>query len=320
MDGHWTYASPEESGSDLAQGDIIEIDTRLQKFLVGASIDENTFALLILTQSCDLLKRHGRPCNADFINVAPIKPLATELPKLLSRITRPVVENVFTTSDRQKIRQFLERLLNQNEQALGLFYLHPDTRKVINLAEPSVAYLRASSSLACDEELYDALIAKKLGGLEPSFQSKLGWLVGNLYSRVGTRDWEEEAVKDLIESYFEQFGCEWIENEKLKKAERHGINMEYLTVEKVRSIRSSEEYQPIPFRQELANEAEKEFSLIIERILDGLDYTSFVSASPETIPWQIAREFQSRLENASTKLRNRLVNNRAFARAQRRGN
>ena len=50
---------------------------------------------------------------------------------------------------------------------------------------------------------YDACIGAKVAQLDDVFQAKVGWLTGNLYSRVGTPDLEEK--EDDAERIKEQF-------------------------------------------------------------------------------------------------------------------
>ena len=52
-----------------------------------------------------------------------------------------------------------------------------------------IAYLKVSIALKSQEHYDKCLAAKKLE-LSDEFKAKLGWLVGNMYSRVGTADWE----------------------------------------------------------------------------------------------------------------------------------
>ncbi len=55
----------------------------------------------------------------------------------------------------------------------------------------SVAILRVAISVKAIEN-YETLVRARVGRLSKEFQPKLGWMVGNLYSRVGVRDWKEE--------------------------------------------------------------------------------------------------------------------------------
>ena len=65
-----------------------------------------------------------------------------------------------------------------------------------------VTYLKVSIALKSELHYEVCLKAKKLE-LSDEFKAKLGWLIGDMYSRVGTTDWEsrmtDKARKQMIE-------------------------------------------------------------------------------------------------------------------------
>ena len=187
MPTHWTYDDIEPA-ADLAQGDIIEptpeLHRALQEFHSGF-LDPKYVGFMVLTQSCDLVRRptyHGQP-----IALCVVRELNSIAKTLLEVFCGTDIQGVFRKDARSKGRMFLDRTINQNEQAIGLFYLHPDADA--GISTPSVAMLRIE--IALHTKHYDTLLSSRRGRLKPAFQAKLGWLVGNLYSRVGTEDWSE---------------------------------------------------------------------------------------------------------------------------------
>ncbi|MDM8568840.1 hypothetical protein QUF50_04900 [Thiotrichales bacterium HSG1] len=56
-----------------------------------------------------------------------------------------------------------------------------------SLSKDSCTFLHLSIAIRAYQH-YDLCLSAKIIELENNFQSKLGWLVGNLYSRVGTED------------------------------------------------------------------------------------------------------------------------------------
>ncbi len=66
---------------------------------------------------------------------------------------------------KQRMQDLLRRLLNQNEQALGLFYLHQDHEA--GVFENSVAFLRVT--IAYKRENYEILKDARKGRLDPNF-------------------------------------------------------------------------------------------------------------------------------------------------------
>ncbi|MFN8138959.1 MAG: hypothetical protein U0R49_04085 [Fimbriimonadales bacterium] len=126
-----------------------------------------------------------------------------------------VGQSILGSEDKQKFEQGLSRIMSQTEEHLGLFYLHPDGEVV---TVRSVALLRAQ--FAPPVGCYEDLLMRRTGGLRPEFQSRLGWLTGNLFSRPATQDWTEssqrkDAVKDVQTEECAKF--EWRPKKKIKK-------------------------------------------------------------------------------------------------------
>lgn len=199
---HWTYT--DIAGTNLAQGDILlpndELLAALQQ-VHGWFADTKYLGFLVLSQSCDLIRRNDEPCNTPYITIAAIRPLRQVLLKLLRQQLKCIGDRHFLSSEKNRAHDFLNRVINQNEAALGLFYLHPEAK--IGIAEESVALLRVSVALRAREH-YDTLLSARTGSLQAEFVSKLGWLCGNLFSRVGVTDWNEgqarkEQSKKLVE-------------------------------------------------------------------------------------------------------------------------
>jgi hypothetical protein len=129
-------------------------------------------------------------------------------------------------------------MFNQNEQALGLFYLHPDT--TIPIAVPSVALLRVSAAFSSKH--YTTFAEARRGRLDAQFRDKLGWLVANLFSRVATTDWHEkpggeEELEDLIASHLDRkdggSAPVWVKRSTVEEAQRAGVQLEHLEPDRI---------------------------------------------------------------------------------------
>ena len=192
MPTHWTYDafSP---GEDLLQGDILTRTSALEALLAEVHsyfLDPKFTAFAVITQSCDLVRR-GPSCKADYINLAVIRELEPILPDIVGEVAGTGLPGVYRTSSRVFAIELLKKIINQNELSRGLFYLHPDGD--VGIATPSVAMLRIS--IAVRQEHFELLRAARRGRLSVEFRNKLGWLCGNLFSRVDTPDWsDKEAV------------------------------------------------------------------------------------------------------------------------------
>jgi len=53
------------------------------------------------------------------------------------------------------------------------------------------------------QEHYGELVKARRGRLVEQFQSKLGWLIGNLFSRVATQDWGDTTKTDMVSAFLE---------------------------------------------------------------------------------------------------------------------
>ncbi|NLE60179.1 MAG: hypothetical protein GX616_17655 [Planctomycetes bacterium] len=232
MATHWTYEAI-DPGNDLFQGDILEPTQDLREILREVHPhfrDPKYTAFMVITQSCDMALRKGR-CSTKYLSIAVVRPIEAILHDLLDDVCRPVVGGVYLQESKGEARRLFVRLFNQNEQRLGLFYLHPDVE--VGIAEPSVALLRVAVALRVDH--YAVLRDARRGSLCNEFRSKLGWLVGNLYSRIGTQDWNEpperqagldELLKQCLDPTDNSLGPVWVPQTWVSAAKEKGIQVE----------------------------------------------------------------------------------------------
>jgi hypothetical protein len=198
---HWTYRIPKPS-DDLSQGDIIARTDSVLKILDGVHNyfrNEKYLCFIVLTQSCDLVMRGGT-CKARQIGLGVVRALDEILAEVFGDICGAGAARVYSQAGRADAQEFVERLLNQNEWGHGFFYLHPNAD--VSIAVEAVAVLRVSISLRSREH-YKTLRKARCGALDTEYRNKLGWLTGNLYSRVDTTDWAEQeggkaALKKLV--------------------------------------------------------------------------------------------------------------------------
>ena len=91
---------------------------------------------------------------------------------------------------RHYVKDFLSKLLNNNLPEY--FYLAQDPE--LEITRPHVAFL--TLSVAVKKENYQKCAAARIAQLQDIFQAKLGWLVGEIYSRIGTPDWVPGQMSD----------------------------------------------------------------------------------------------------------------------------
>jgi hypothetical protein len=218
---HFTYAATLDRTS-LFQGDVLrrtpEVDAVLREVHPHYTKDDYRY-LMVLTQSCDLVRRYAKntQCKARYLSLAAVRPFSLVLSREIERFQRNPLERAHQLCDathREKVHQFAERLMNNNEEEY--FYLHPFQHRDVpaGVAEPVCAFL--ALSIAVKSELhYETCLAAKILQLDESFQHKLGWLTGKMYSRVGTADWVPDALsEEEFETYVASVvgdACAWID-------------------------------------------------------------------------------------------------------------
>lgn len=196
---HFTYNL--EARENLQQGDLLKRSEGVCSLLKEVhphyfhGADYEYF--LVLTQSCDLVRRNGQ-CKSHYVTIAAVRPLSKVLERELhGQLSSPIERRArFSSEDkRERLIQFLQRLLNNNEPEY--FYLHREPEAGLN--GDFCAFLRLSISVKAQLH-YETLLAARILQLQESFQHKLGYLVGNMYARIGTTDWSEEnREKEFLE-------------------------------------------------------------------------------------------------------------------------
>ena len=221
---HFTYNLVKED-DNLRQGDILKKTDRINSILEKVHKyyqKEDYTHFIVLTQSCDLVIRDEKGCNSRYITLAPIRPLKVALLREIGKYQDSLSKagGVCTIKVKPRIEQFLERLLNNNEPEY--FYLHEEPS--LGFPNRSCAFLQLAISIK-SEEHYNACVASRILSLEDVFQAKLGWLVGNIYSRVGTKDWAPDfksnsEFKKMINDILDK-KIVWLDSGKIKELKKY---------------------------------------------------------------------------------------------------
>lgn len=201
---HFTYEKCPDMKS-LCQGDLLSKTEDLCNVLEEVHpyfLRDAYTHFIVLTQSCDLVRRHDKDCKSPYITLAAVREYEEFLEGLF--IKRQYVELVrgVPLLDEKKKRQVLElieRIYNNTEDDYFFLYKHPTA----GLLTPQVACLKVSIALKSELHYETCLAAKRLE-LNDAFKAKLGWLVGSMYSKVGTVDWssimDDKSRKKMIDN------------------------------------------------------------------------------------------------------------------------
>jgi hypothetical protein len=140
---------------------------------------------MVLTQSCDLVRRGKKSPKAPYITVAAMRPAQILIDRQIRRYALSS-EGVPIMLCRKEYElsacRFVERLLNNTED--NVFFIRKDAHPA--LRENYCVFLPLSISLRAEQ--YDVCLAAKIAQLNDVFQAKVGWLTSNMYGRVGTPD------------------------------------------------------------------------------------------------------------------------------------
>lgn len=324
MASHWTYEKIKEESVPLAQGDVLWPKIELRRLFEKVHphfCDPKYIAFIITTQSCDLVRRNGKPCKADYINLSVVRDLESCLSQFFDNVCEQVTPRVYLKGSKVEAYQLLARILNQNEQALGLFYLHPDT-DTIGISDYAVALLRVSVALRSKEH-YALLQKVRTGRLTGQFRNKLGWLVGNLYSRVGTPDWsdQEDGIKkmdELINHLIDSDLYTWVNRSLVNAAKKAGVSIGEIPPDQL--MPTLQKYQPIPFKEQIAEAAKQEVNKVIsrlhEQIMEEVDSRlSFRKKKREAVKLVLNEVMNKHFSEIPLKIRNRLINNSIVSKA-----
>ncbi|MGO9117531.1 MAG: hypothetical protein ACLQPD_07960 [Desulfomonilaceae bacterium] len=144
---------------------------------------------MILTSSCDLVLRpqENDLYEARFLTLVPVYPLDLVLEQHLDMEQSSIEKKAKQSSKKLKgdLITFLRKLINNNLPEY--FFLPQSTTKDINFPVNSCAVLRQAFSIRLDYKYFEFQSAR-VASLTDVFVAKLGFLIGELYSRVATED------------------------------------------------------------------------------------------------------------------------------------
>ena len=220
---HFTYGQPD--GSSLRQGDIVRRTADVEEMLKDVHphfTDAKKYPLfMVLTQTCDLVRRDEQPCKSRYISLAAVRDFDEILARAFEKFQYSELEKdlgFINEACRGKLQMFLESLFNNNVSDYFFLARQPD----LGLDRDFCAVLHVSIALRAQLH-YETVLGSKIAQLNESFEHKLGYLVGSSYSRVATEDWVPDHVSksdfdEMIRSKLDHDDYLWINKEIFKKA------------------------------------------------------------------------------------------------------
>ncbi len=269
---------------NLKQGDVLHFHPRLKEAILNehhgyCDNKPDIKYLIILTQRCDLI-RHSSGCKAELITIAPLFSLAKFLRDRVSawQTTRlTAAHNLCSRSYRPYLESIISSLLN-NQQADYFFVGRNDD---FDVTDDVVAYLNLWVSIAVTHNNYKFCQKSRCASLTDVFRAKLGRLVGDIYSRVGTPDWIDKIGKEPFEAKVSETvdsPCTWTDETALAVLEREQRDHEAESGDK--SVISEEEVLDLLEKRSRLRDART--GEIVEIILSALSGIADLDHAKET--------------------------------------
>lgn len=186
---HFTY-KPDPNMETLCQGDVLEITEELSVILEKVHpyfLNEQYKFFVVLSQSCDLVRRNGKTCKTPYITLAAVRSYSDFLERMfLDGKYVEKVDKLLIMDEKNKDRayQLVERVYNNTEPEY--FFLYKED--ALDFPESMVAYLKVSIALRSKEHYDVCLKAKKLNWRMNLKQNWDGWLaicIPGLEQRIG---------------------------------------------------------------------------------------------------------------------------------------
>lgn len=199
---HFTYSSPDLD--NLQQGDVLKKTPELLNLIREIHphyANDSYLYFQVLTQSCDLVRRKGGICKSRYITLAAVRSLDFVIKRAIEKFSDRLVLDgkiLCSNSYKNQLQDFINKLFNNNDTNHFFLNAEPD----LGFLEDCCTHLHLSISIRAYEH-YEVCLKSKVLELEENFRAKLGWLVGNLYSRVGTEDYVPTKIPTQKE--FEKF-------------------------------------------------------------------------------------------------------------------
>lgn len=191
---HFTY-EPKIDSTSLKQGDVLKKTPELIKLLEEIHphyAEDDYLYFQVVTQTCDLVRRNGGHCKSRYITIAAVRSLDLIIRRVIEDFTDKVAfkEQLFcSTKHKGMLVEFFKKLFNNNDSNHFFLKAAPENE----LYHDCCTQLHLSISIRAYEH-YDVCLKAKRVELKENFRAKLGWMVGNLYSRVGTVDYVPTAI------------------------------------------------------------------------------------------------------------------------------
>lgn len=247
----------EDHSSELSlqQGDILRVDGQFGQYFgefypAIQPSDGKIEYVMVLTQSCDLVRVKKRKPKLSHVNVCLIRRLSSVIKRLIKDEIKPTEmggKKILARDALDQLKDKLSKLLNNNDQKTHFFL-----PKKTPFEDDMVAVLPLSFSFRVDH--YDLLIENRVLGIKPEFQAKVGYTIGQLYSRIATPDlhdfdWDDKKIRQHINQLLDNSNLQQVPDshyiDYIKKyADTDQVNVDEL-IQEYEALKISKSFQPL---------------------------------------------------------------------------
>lgn len=256
----------------LMQGDLLKFTDSLNQLLKSSNSNSTNFDninyLVVLTQSCDLVRRNGK-AKSRYITLAPVHDLAVAIKDRTHKLKDKSIDgkiSICNSNDRSQTLQYVERLLSNSEK--DYFCLPLECHDAFN-----VDYcISLNISVAIENTFYEQCLEAKIGQMEDIYAAKLGWMTGHQFSRVATPDVEDVVRTANEESNFRSAFMARVLTSQTVWLSTHQIR------ELKKLIKRSNVSNPVSSHtlRGLTNQIPSSYSLAIDRVVEVLLTSRFI--------------------------------------------
>ncbi|MFI4937906.1 MAG: hypothetical protein ACHQJ6_05290 [Candidatus Berkiellales bacterium] len=248
------YVYDEIKGHSLFQGDILKVDGQFRdsfrKFYpaINHPDDEDKY-VLVLTQSCDLVKVGKRKPKLPHINVCLVRTIEKVIQKIIEDEIQPysvASKKLLPSDSMDQFKDRLSKLLNNNDQKMHFFL-----PKKSPFEKDMIALLHMSFSFRTEEH-YDVLLKNRVLSLKAEFQAKLGHIISQLYGRIATEDlsdWDEKLLRRHIKILLDNANLTQVPDKSYieyinKNVEPNGGDIDKL-IQEWQAIKLKDKFEPL---------------------------------------------------------------------------
>lgn len=243
-----------DSEKSLLQGDILGVSDKFRQhfteFYPGIKHPEgeNKY-VMVLTQSCDLVKTEKRKPKLNHINVCLVRSLKSVIERLIAEINPPSIDNrrLLQRDAFDQLKDKLSKLLNNSDQKTHFFL-----PEISPFQEDMVAILPLSFSFRTEH--YDLFLKSRVLGLKPEFQAKVGYTISQLYGRIGTPDlsdcgWDDKKTRNFINNLLHDFNFKQVPDKSyidyIQEKYRPENSAIHTLIQECAALKATKSFEPV---------------------------------------------------------------------------